>query len=64
MKKIRIRHTGGTNLNELFSGRIMGGERGFGDSLAMETFSNDLAPTIKCMQGFTVIVEVYEEKDN
>lgn len=58
MKKIRIRHTNGTDLTRLFSAKILGGGRGFNDALALETFSNDFSPTIKCMQGFTLIVEV------
>ena len=58
MKKIRIRHTNGTDLTRLFSAKILGGGRGFNDALALETFSNDFTPTIKCMQGFTLIVEV------
>jgi hypothetical protein len=61
MKKIRIRHTNGTNLNELFSANLLGGGRGFDDALALETFSNDFTPTIKCFQGFTLIVEIDEE---
>ena len=60
MKKIRIRHTNGTDLSKTFSAKILGGGRGFGDALALETFSNDVSPTIKCIQGFTLIVEVYE----
>lgn len=61
MKKIRIRHTNGTDLTRLFSAKILGGGRGFNDALALETFSNDFTPTIKCMQGFTLIVEVKDD---
>jgi hypothetical protein len=58
-KKIRIRHTNGT---DLFSAKILGGSRGFDENtLALETFSNDFTPTIKCLQGFTLIVEVEDE---
>ena len=63
MKKIRIRHTNGTDLSRLFSAKILGGGRGFADAVALETFSNDFTPTIKCLQGFTLIVEV-DESDN
>ena len=65
MKKIRIRHTNGTDLTRLFSAKILGGGRGFDENtLALETFSNDFTPTIKCLQGFTLIVEVEDEKDS
>lgn len=63
MKKIRIRHTNGTDLSRMFSAKILGGGRGFADAVALETFSNDFSPTIKCVQGFTVIVEI-DEEDN
>jgi len=61
MKKIRIRHTNGTDLSRLFSAKILGGGRGFADAVALETFSNDFTPTIKCLQGFTLIVEIDED---
>ena len=63
MKNIRIRHTNGTDLTRLFSARLIGGGRGYVDAMAVETFSNDLAPCIKTMQNFTLIVEV-DENDN
>ena len=64
-KKIKIRHTNGTDLTRLFSAKILGGSRGFDDNtLALETFSNDFTPTIKCLQGFTLIVEVEDEQNN
>ena len=58
MKPIRIRHTNDTDLSRTFSAKILGGSRGFEDACAMETFSNDFTPTLKCMSGFTLIVEV------
>lgn len=60
MKKIRIRHTNGTDLTRTFSAKLLGGSRGFSDAIAMETFSSDVTPTIKCLCGFTLIVKVYE----
>lgn len=63
MKKIRIRHTNGTDLSRMFSAKILGGGRGFADAVALETFSNNYTPTIKCVQNFTVIVEI-DEEDN
>lgn len=64
-KKIKIRHTNGTDLTRLFSAKILGGSRGFDDNtLALETFSNDFTPTIKCLQGFTLIVEVEDEQES
>ena len=58
MKKIVFRHSNGVDLTKTFSARIMGGCRGFGDACAMESFSNDVAPCVKCVQSFSVIVEV------
>lgn len=53
--------TNGTDLNTLFSAKLLGGGRGYADALALETFSNDFTPTIKCLQGFTLIVEVDDQ---
>lgn len=61
MKTIRIRHTNGTDIGRLFSAKVLGGGRGFSDALALETFSNDFTPTIKCLHSFTLIVEVDDE---
>ena len=58
MKKIKFRHSNGVDLNSTFSAKILGSSRGFGDKCAMESFSNDVTPTIKCVMGFTVLVEV------
>ena len=63
-KGLKVRKTGGVDLGKTCSARIMGGARGFDDACAIEGFSNDLAPTIKCLQGFTIIVEVEDEQDN
>lgn len=65
MKKIRIRHTNASNtdLGRTFSAHICGGGRGFENECALESYSNELFPTLKAVVGFTVIVEVYE-KDN
>lgn len=60
MKEIRIRHTNGTDLTKTFSAKVLGGGRGFDDAVALETFSNDVSPTIKTVIGFTLIVEVYD----
>ena len=37
--------------------------RGYEDACAVESHSNDISPTIKTIAGFTVIVELDEEKD-
>lgn len=58
MKKARLRLSNNVDLNCLFSAKIMGGVRGYDDALAVETFSNDIFPCVKCMVGFTIIVEV------
>jgi hypothetical protein len=60
MKKIRIRHTNGTDLTKTFSAHLCGGGRGYGDANALESYSNDLVPCIKTLIGFVLIVEVNE----
>ncbi len=60
--RIRLRHRHGVRLDRAFSSTIRGGVRGFGDAVAMETFSNDLAPTIRTLSSFVVITEVYERE--
>ena len=61
MKKIRFRHSNGVDLTATFSAKILGGGRGFIDACAMESFSNDVSPCIKTMQGFVVIIEIGDE---
>ena len=48
-------------MGRTFSASVRGGKRGYADACAVETFSNDIAPCIKTIEGFTVIVEVYED---
>ena len=40
-----------------------GGLRGYEDACAVESHSNDISPTIKTVEGFTVIVEPYDIED-
>ena len=62
VKNIRLRHCNGVDLTRTFSAHLCGGGRGFGnDTNALESYSNELAPCIKTLIGFTLIVEVYEE---
>ena len=58
MKKLRLRIANDVNIGRTFSASIRGGSRGYEDACALETHSNDIAPTIKTVEGFTVIVEV------
>lgn len=64
MKKLRLRIANNVDCSRLFSASIRGGQRGYDDACAVETHSNDIAPTIKTVEGFTVIVEVYEEENS
>lgn len=61
MKAIRIRKVNDVNLTRLFSAHLCGGGRGYTDALALESYSNDIFPTVKTVIGFTFIVEVYED---
>ena len=64
MKKLRLRIANDVDICRVFSASIRGGQRGYDDACAVETHSNDVSPTIKTVEGFTVIVEPYEEKCN
>lgn len=58
MKPIKIRNSNHVDLHRTFVGQLHGGSRGFADAMALETFSNDLSPCIKTMDGFTLIIEI------
>ena len=61
MKLIGLRHIHGVSLGKVFSARLMGGERGINDGCnALETYSNEIAPTIRTMPNFTLVVQPYE----
>lgn len=55
MKILKLRIANRVDITRLFSASIRGGARGYKDALALETHSNDVAPTIKTVDGFTVI---------
>lgn len=61
MKKLRLRISNGVDVNNVYSATIKGGSRGFGDALAIETYSNDVVPTILTIESFTLIVLPYEK---
>ena len=62
MKKLRLRISNGVDVNNnVYSATIKGGSRGFCDALALETYSNDVAPTILTIESFTLIVLPYEK---
>lgn len=56
MKKARLRICNKTDVTRLFSAHYVGGG-GFEDCPALEAYSNELAPCIKTIMGFTLIVE-------
>lgn len=61
MKKLRLRISNNVDVSQIFSASIRGGVRGYEDACAVESHSNDVFPTIKCLGNFTVIVEPYEK---
>ena len=61
MKKLKLRIANNVDVCRVFSASIRGGQRGYDDACAVETHSNDVSPTIKTVEGFTVIVEPYEQ---
>ena len=65
MKKLRIRIANNVDTSRVFSASIRGGGlRGYADACAVESHSNDVSPTIKTVEGFTVIVEPHEEDNS
>ena len=63
-KPIRIRHVNSVDLTKTFSAHLCGGSRGFDGANALESYSNDIAPCIKTLIGFVLVVEVEDEQDN
>ena len=61
MKKLRLRIANNVDVSKVFSASIRGGGRGYEDACAVESHSNDVCPTIKTVEEFTVIVEPYED---
>ena len=55
MKRLKLRIANRVDITRLFSASIRGGVRGYKDACALETHSNDVVPTIKTVDGFTVI---------
>lgn len=60
MKKLRLRIANNVDVTQPFSATIRVGVRGFVDACAVDSHSNDVFPTIKTVEGFTVIVLPYE----
>jgi hypothetical protein len=57
MKKLKFRHSNDVDITKVFSASIRGGQRGYEDAMAVESHSNDVFPTIKAVNAFSVIVE-------
>ena len=55
--KLRLRIANNVDTDRTFIASLKGGQRGYQDAMAVETYSNDIAPCIKTLEGFTVIVE-------
>lgn len=60
MKHIRLRHCNGVDTLKVYSAKIVGGGRGYEDALALETYSNDLSPTLRTVSGFIVVSQIVE----
>lgn len=60
-KPIKIRHVNNVDITKTFSAHLCGGSRGFDDANALESYSNDIAPCVKTIIGFVLLVEVYDE---
>ena len=61
---MRLRHANGVDLTRTFSANLLGGPRSFGNANALESFSNEVTPTIQCLHGFVLIVEVEDEQES
>lgn len=59
MKKLRLRIANNVDVTHPFSATIRGGVRGFVDACSVDSHSNDVFPTIKTFESFTVIVFPY-----
>lgn len=62
MIKARLRIANNVDITRTFSASYRGGVRGYEDMCALETFSNEIAPCVKTLQGFTLIVEPINEQ--
>ena len=64
--KVTIRNSneGKVDLSEMFCGTIRGGMRGFGDSQALEPYSNEIFSCVTTFGGNKlVVVEIWRGKD-
>lgn len=62
MKEIILRRIKGVDINKTFSANLLGGPRGFGNALAMETVSNDIVPTLRVASKNFIVIAVVIEK--
>ena len=60
--KLKLRIANNVNVTRTFSASLRGGVRGYADAVAVEAHSNEVCPCIKTVNGFTVIVEPYEQE--
>lgn len=61
MKEIDIRFANNVDTRKVFSANLLGGPRGFGDKMAIETFSNKVTPSIRTMNNFVYVNQIYEK---
>ena len=61
--KLRMRASHDVDISKPFFAKI-GGARGFDDACAIEPCSNELSPTLRCVNGFTTIVFPIDEQED
>lgn len=61
-KKIELRISNNVDTTKVFSANLRGGGRGIDDeTMALETHSNEIAPTLRTLTNWILICEPYEE---
>lgn len=61
-KKIELRISNNVDTTKVFSANLRGGGRGIdNETMALETHSNEIAPTLRTLTNWILICEPYEE---
>jgi len=63
-KKIELRISNNVDTTKVFSANLRGGCRGIDDeTMALETHSNEIAPTLRTLTNWILICEPYEQQE-
>lgn len=62
--KLRLRVTEGVSVLRTFSASIKGGARGYPDCCALETFSNEVYPSMLTFERLYAVVYLELDEDN